>query len=73
MNNFDRIVNKKSNELIAKNLPDKDASEEDFKKFKLIAKAIIREASRGLKPNDNPKSLYAKTWKAAGKYGEFIK
>ena len=73
MNKFDRTVNKKFNELIAKNLLNKDVDAEEFKKFKIISKAIIREESRGLKPNDNPKSLYAKTWKAAGKYGAFNK
>jgi hypothetical protein len=73
MNNFDRAVNKKFNELIAKNLLGTDVDEEDIKKFKTIAKALIREESRGLKPNNNPKSLYAKTWKSAGKYGDFNK
>ena len=60
MNNFDRAVNKKSNDLISKNLLGKDADKEDFKKFTVIAKAIIREESRGLKPDNKPKSLYAK-------------
>ncbi|MBC8059144.1 MAG: hypothetical protein H7Y18_00565 [Clostridiaceae bacterium] len=73
MNNFDRAVNKKLNELISKNLLGEDVYVGDFKKFKVIAKAIIREESRGLKPNDNPKSLYSKTWKAARKYGEIKK
>jgi len=71
MNDFDRAVNKKSNELLEKNFLGEDVDQEEFKKFRAIAKAIIRENSRNLKPNDNPKSLYAKTWKAASKYGDF--
>ena len=73
MNNFDRAANKKFNELIAKNLLGKDVDEEDIKKYKAIAKAILREEARGVKPNNDPKSLYAKTWKTAGKYGDFNK
>ena len=71
MNNFDRAVNKKLNDLLEKNLLGTDFNEEELKKFRVIAKAIIREESRALKPNDNPKSLYAKTWKTARKYGDF--
>ena len=54
MNNFDRAVIKKTNALISRNAVDKDLDEEKLRKFKVIAKAIIRQESRGLKPNDNP-------------------
>jgi len=47
--------------------------EEAYKKFKLIARAIIREEQRGVKPSNNSRSLYSKTWKAAGKYNNFQK
>ena len=73
MNKFDRAVNKKTSELITKNLIGQEVYEEDFKKFKMIARAIIREESRGAKLSQNPKSLYRKTWKAAGKYNDFEK
>lgn len=73
MNKFDRAVNKKTSELITKNLIGQDVYEEDFKKFKMIARAMIREELRGAKPSKNPKSLYRKTWKAAGKYNDFQK
>lgn len=73
MNKFDRAVNKKANELIEKNLPGEEIYEETFNKFKTIARAMIREESRGVKPSDNPKSLYQKTWKTANKYGDLKK
>lgn len=70
MNTFDRAVNKKTNFLISKNSLDGNIDEEDYRKFKMISKAIIREELRGLKPNDKPKSLYGKTWKSARKYSD---
>ena len=73
MNKFDRAVNKKTSELITKNLIGQEVDEEEFKKFKFIARAIIREELRGAKPSENTKSLYCKTWKAAGKYNDFEK
>lgn len=73
MNKFDRAVNKKTNELIIKNFPDQEVSEETYKKFQVIARAMIREEMRGVKPDNRPKSLYAKTWKTAGKYSDLIK
>jgi hypothetical protein len=68
MNSFDKAVNKKFNNLIAKNSQDKDITNDKLRKFKVTARAIVREERRDLKPNDNPKSLYSKTWKAAKKY-----
>lgn len=73
MNKFDRAVNRKASELITRNLLGQEVYEEDYKKFKTIARAIIREELRNAKPKRNPNSLYHKTWKAAGKYGEFQK
>lgn len=73
MNGFDRAVNKKTSELIAKNLKEESIDESSFKKLKVIARAVIRENIRGVKPNSNPKSLYGKTWKEADKYHEFQK
>ena len=73
MNKFDRVVNKKTSELITKNLINQEVYEEDYKKFKSIAKAMIREELRGVKPSKSSKSLYCKTWKTAGKYGDFQK
>jgi len=71
MNKFDRAVNKKTSELISKNLVGQEVYEEDYKKFKFIARAMIREELRNAKPKKNPNSLYRKTWKAAGKYDDF--
>lgn len=68
MNTFDRAVNKKSSFLISKNSLDNEIDEDEYRKFKMVAKAIIREESRELKPNNKPKSLYSKTWKTAKKY-----
>ena len=68
MNRFDRTVSKKTNELIEKNMKGEVVYWEDYKKFKVIARALIRQEIRGVTPNDNPKSLYGKTWKIAGKY-----
>lgn len=68
MNKFDKAVNKKTTELLTKNLLGKDVDIETYNRFKIIARAMIRVESRGVKPNDNPKSLYNKTWKTAGKY-----
>jgi len=73
MNKFDRIVNKKTSELITKNLIGREVDEEEFKKFKVIARAIIREELRGAKPSKKPNSLYSKTWKTACKYNDFQK
>jgi hypothetical protein len=73
MNKFDRAVNKKTSELITKNLLGQEVNEEDFKKFKMIARAMIREELRGAKPSEKTNSLYRKTWKAAGKYNDFQK
>ncbi|MEQ8154356.1 MAG: hypothetical protein ABRQ25_05665 [Clostridiaceae bacterium] len=73
MNKFDKAVNKKTSELITKNLIGQEVGEEEYKKFKTIARAIIREELRGVKPKKNKKSLYSKTWKAADKYGDFQK
>ena len=73
MNKFDRAVNKKTSELITKNLIGKDVDEEEFKKFKVIARAIIREEMRGIRPSEKHNSLHRKTWKAADKYGDFQK
>jgi len=73
MNKFDRAVNKKASELISKNLLNQEVYEEDYKKFKTIARAIIREELRNAKIKRNPNSLYNKTWKTASKYGEFQK
>lgn len=73
MNKFDRAVNKKTSELITKNMLGMDVNEDDIKKFKTIARAIIREELRGVTPSNNPKSLYGKTWKTAGKYDNIIK
>ncbi|MHC1682217.1 MAG: hypothetical protein AB6733_04625 [Clostridiaceae bacterium] len=73
MNKFDRAVNKKARELIAKNLPGQNVDEEALKKFQTIARALIREEQRGVKPKNHADSLYQKTWKAASKYGEFQK
>jgi len=68
MNTFDRAVNKKSSFLISKNSLDNEIDEDEYRKFKIVAKAIIREESRELMPNNKPKSLYSKTWKTAKKY-----
>jgi hypothetical protein len=68
MNKFDRAVNKKTSELITKDLLNQDVDEETFKKYKIIARAMIRAELRKVEPSDNPKSLYRKTWKAADKY-----
>lgn len=73
MNKFDRAVDKKASELITKNLLGQEVDEEDFKKFQVIARAMIREELRGVKPSNKPDSLYRKTWKTADKYGEFAK
>jgi len=73
MNKFDRAVNKKTSELITKNLIGKEVDEEEFKKFKVISRAIIREELRGAKPSEKLNSLYRKTWKTAGKYNDFQK
>lgn len=73
MNKFDRAVNKKTSELITKNLLGQEINEEDFKKFKIIARAITREEMRGAKPSKKHNSLYRKTWKAADKYSDFQK
>ncbi len=68
MNKFDRAVNKKRNELMAKDIVDKYVDKETFKKYTLISRAMIREEERGVKPNDDSHSLYGKTWKTARKY-----
>lgn len=73
MNKFDRAVNKKTNELIIKSVTGQEVNEETYKKFQVIARAMIREEMRGVKPNNKPKSLYTKTWKAASKYGDIPK
>lgn len=73
MNKFDSAVNKKTSELITRNMIGQEVSEEDFKKFKTIARAMVREELRNLKPNNKSNSLYSKTWKAASKYGDFQK
>lgn len=73
LNRFDRAVNKKTNELITKNLLGEDVDVEEINKFRAIARAMIREEMRGVKPSNNPKSLYGKTWKAAGKFDNYIK
>lgn len=70
MNKFDRAVNKKASELMTKSLMGQEVYKEDFKRFKEIARAMIREELRGVKPSNNPKSLYRKTWKTAGKYDD---
>lgn len=73
MNKFDKAINQKTSELITKNLLGQEFNEEEFRKFKIIARAIVREEMRGVKPNKNPKSLYGKTWKAARKYSDVKK
>jgi hypothetical protein len=73
MNKFDRAVNKKTSELITKKMLGQEIDEEVYKKFKIIARAMIREELRGIKPNNKSKSLYKKTWKAADKYNNFEK
>ena len=73
MNKFDRAVNKKTSELITKNLLGQEIHAEDFKKFKVISRAIIREEMRGIRPSEKHNSLHRKTWKAADKYGYFQK
>lgn len=73
MNKFDRAVNRKTSELITKNLLGQEVYVEDYKKFKTIARAIIREDLRKAKPKRSSNSLYNKTWKAASKYGDFHK
>ncbi|OCB00323.1 hypothetical protein [Clostridium beijerinckii] len=73
MNKFDKAINQKASELITKNLLGKEVTEEEFRKFKIIARAIVREEMRGVKPNKNPKSLYGKTWKVARKYSDVKK
>lgn len=70
MNRFDRAVNKKTSELITKNLIGQEVNEDDFKKYKTIARAIIREELRKAKPSGKRDSLHNKTWKAAKKYGD---
>ena len=72
MNKFDRAVNKKTNELIVENFVGKEVNEEVYKKFLSIARAKVREELRGVKPSKNPKSLYGKTWKSAGKYKDLL-
>lgn len=73
MNKFDKAVNKKANELITKNLMGEEVDIHQYNKFKTIARAMIREELREAKPSENPKSLYGKTWKTAGKYNDFHK
>ena len=73
MNKFDRAVNRKTSELISKNLIDQEVYVDDYKKFKTIARAMIREELRKAKPKKSQNSLYNKTWKAASKYGDFEK
>lgn len=73
MNKFDKAVNKKTSELISQKLLLQEAHIETYNKFKIIARAMVREELRGLKPNENPKSLYNKTWKAAKKYSDDYK
>lgn len=73
MNKFDRAVNKKTSELITKNLIGQDINEETYKKYRIIARAMIREELRGVKPSNKAKSLYKKTWKSADKYNNFEK
>lgn len=73
MNRFDKAVNKKTSELITKNMLGQEVTESDIKKFTIIARALIREEQRGLKPNNDEGSLYNKTWRAAKKYGSFIR
>jgi hypothetical protein len=71
MNKFDKAVNKRASELITKNMLGQEVTAEDVKKYTVIARALIREEQRGLKPNNDERSLYNKTWQAAKKYGEF--
>jgi hypothetical protein len=73
MNKFDRAVNKKTSELITKNLLNQEVDEEIYKKYEVIARAMIREELREVKQSNNPKSLYRKTWKAAEKYRDLVK
>ncbi|MVX67364.1 hypothetical protein [Clostridium chromiireducens] len=73
MNRFDRAVNKKTSDLITKNLLGQDVTEEDFKKFRIIARAMIREEARNIKTDGKHNSLHHKTWKNAAKYGDFQK
>ena len=73
MNKFDRTVNRKTSELISKNLLGQEVYENDYKKFKTIARAMIREDLRKATPKKSQNSLYNKTWKAASKYGNFEK
>lgn len=68
MNKFDKAVNKRINELILNEYKGKELDEADYKKFAAIARAQVREKLRGVKPSENPKSLYKKTWKNADKY-----
>ena len=73
MNKFDRAVNRKTSELISKNLIGQEVYEDDYKKFKTIARAMIREELRKVEPKKSTNSLYNKTWKAANKFGDFQK
>ena len=73
MNKFDRAINRKTSELISKNLLGQEVYEEDYKKFKTIARAMIREELRKAKPNKKTNSLYHKTWKEASKDRDFQK
>ena len=50
-----------------------EVDEEEFKKFKTIARAMVREELRKVKPSKKVNSLQHKTWKAAEKYGDFKK
>lgn len=71
VNRFNRAVNKKASELITKNMLGQEVYPEDIRKYKTIARALIREEMRKLEPNPREDSLYKKTWKAASKYGDF--
>lgn len=73
MNKFDRAVNKKTSELITKNLLGQEVNEDDYKKYRIIARAMIREGLRKAKPNEKRNSIYNKTWKTASKYCDFQK
>lgn len=68
MNKFDRAVNKQINEMILKNFAGTEVDEKTYKKYAAIAKASVRVKYRGVKPSNNPKSLYRKMWKNAESY-----
>ncbi len=68
MNKFDRAVNRKINELIIKDFTGTEVDEKNYKKYAAVARATVRQEYRGVKENNNPKSLYRKMWRNAESY-----